>query len=118
MAYEALAAAGADAATLAPLAARLDRVVNVSTAAGGGILQEYSLNNVDFFNFTYYHSPYTRSAVLLNTPEGYTTYVVTGATPDAHRSITAYFIGRSYRAPDPEEWQADGLYIAVENPKA
>ena len=117
-AYEVLAASGADAALLAPLKARLDRVVNVSTTSGGSILQEYSLNNVDFFNFTYYHSPYTLSAVLANTPEGYTTYVVTGATPDAHQSIVAYFIGRSYRAPDPAEWKTDGLYIAVENPKA
>ena len=116
--YEVLAAAGADEATLAPLKARLDRVVSVGISSGGSILQEYSLNNVDFFNFEHYQSPYTLSAVLTNTPEGYTTYVVTGATANAHMTVTAYFIGRSYRAPAPAEWQSDGIYIAVENPKA
>ena len=118
MLYEMLALSNPESPALASLKARLDRVVNISTASGGSILNEYSLNNVDFFNFNQYRSPYTLKQVLTNTPEGYTTYVVAGSTADAHRTLTAYFIGRSYRAPDPAEWQADGVYIAVENPKA
>lgn len=116
--YEMLSLSNPESPALAPLAARLDRVVSVGTTSGGSILNEYSLNNVDFFSFTYYRSPYTLKEVLQNTPEGYTTYVVTGSTPDAHRTLSAYFIGRSYRAPTPAEWQEDGIYIAVENPKA
>lgn len=117
--YEALAAADAEEAVLSPLRARLDRVVNVSMS--GSILHEYTLNNIFdpayVFTFQHYQSPYTLSEVLSNTPEqGYTTYVVKGATPDAHHTVTAYFIGRSYRTPDPAEWREDGIYIAVEIP--
>lgn len=97
------------------LRARLDRVVNISTKSGGTVLQEYSLNNVEFFVYTHYRSPYlvTKQA---STPEvGYDTYVVTAKSGADFNTVTAYFIGGSYRAPDPAEWQSDGIYIVVNN---
>lgn len=97
------------------LQARLDRVVNISTKSGGTVLQEYSLNNIEFFVYTHYRSPY-RVTKQANTPDtGYDTYIVTAVYGANFNNVTAYFIGGSYRAPNPAEWQNDGIYIVVNN---
>ena len=96
------------------LRARLDRVVHVSTSASG-LVDRYSRNNVDFYYFQYYTSPYRVKYVIPNTEKGERTYVIVGRDEADFNTVTAYFIDDSYRAPRAEEWQEDGIYITVES---
>lgn len=116
-----------DATKLAQLRARLDKVVYVSILNDTTVQSKYSLDNFTFYDFacknengdvlhSIYTSPYRVDRVLNNSPAGYDTYVITGADGADFNTVTAYFIGGSYRAPDPSEWQADGIYLSVEQP--
>lgn len=118
-----------DAAKLSQLRARLDKVVYVSILEDATVQSKYSLDNYTFLEFacknengtvlhSIYTSPYKVDRVLNNSPAGYDTYVITGVDGADFNTVTAYFIGGSYRAPDPAEWQTDGIYIAVEQPSS
>ena len=60
-----------------------------------------------------YTSPYKVERVLTGEPAGFDTYVITGVNGADFHTVSAYFIGGSYRAPDPSEWREDGIYISV-----
>ncbi len=114
-------------AQLSQLRARLDKVIYVSILEDGSVQSKYSLDNYTFHTFeckgennevlhSLYTSPYRVERMLANTPVGCDTYVITGVNGADFNTVTAYFIGGSYRAPDPSEWREDGIYIAVEQP--
>ena len=116
-----------DGAQLSHLRARLNKVVYVSVMDEGSIQSKYSLDNYTFFTFeckdedgnaihSLYTSPYKVDRMIANSPAGYDTYVVTGQNGADFHTVTAYFVGGSYRAPDPAEWKEDGIYISVEQP--
>ena len=93
---------------------RLDRAVYVDSA-NGRVQSKYSLNNVDFYDYVYYVSPYAVVTVSDELTPGARTFVVAGVDGADHQDLDAYFIGGSYRPPKSEEWHEDGLYIAVDS---
>ena len=99
------------------LRARLDRAVYVDTA-NGRVENKYSLNNVDYYDYKYYVSPYEVATVSDELVAGARTYVVTGVGEADHGDLDAYFVGGSYRPPKADEWHGDGLYISVESETA
>ena len=97
------------------LRAFLNKAVFVDTAACS-VASKYALNNVDFFDFRCYVSPYIVARVEENDAENTSTFVVVGKDAQTDfRTLTAYFVGGSYRPPAPAEWHDDGLYITVSN---
>ena len=109
---------------LTDLRARLDKVIYVSVMDNGSVQSKYSRDNYDFHSFdcvdangnvihSLYTSPYKVERVLTGEPTGFDTYVITGINGADFHTVTAYFIGGSYRAPDPSEWREDGIYISV-----
>ena len=117
-----------DGTQLSALRGRLDRVVYVSVLDEGSVQSKYSCDNYTFHTFdclsengkpihTLYTSPYKVERVIRNDPTGHDTYVITGKDGADFRTVTAYYIGGSYRAPSPSEWREDGIYISVEQPK-
>lgn len=117
-----------DGGQLNALRARLDKVVYVSILENGSVQNKYSRDNYTFYTYDcvgengqilhhLYTSPYKVEKVISNDPIGYDTYVVTGVDGADFNTVTAYFIGGSYRAPDRAEWREDGIYISVEQPK-
>ena len=109
---------------LTALRARLDKVIYVSIMDEGSVQSKYSRDNYDFYSFdcvdaegntihNLYTSPYKVERVLTGEPAGFDTYVITGVNGADFHTVSAYFIGGSYRAPDPSEWREDGIYISV-----
>lgn len=116
-----------DGTQLSALRGRLDKVVYVSILDEGSVQGKYSRDNYTFFTFdclgedgkplhTLYTSPYKVERVIRNDPAGYDTYVITGKDGADFHTVTTYYIGGSYRVPDPSEWREDGIYISVEQP--
>ena len=101
------------------LRTRLDKVVYVSMEGEGLVESKYSTDNFRFtpFNSTHYVSPYRVERTIWDEPTGamtYVTYVITGVNGADFNTVTAYFIGDSYRRPNrTAEWREDGIYISV-----